>query len=113
MKSIAAFVRERLRRTEGAAGTVTGGPSLAYVFGWVLVMLLGVEAITGIALAAFYSPSATSAWASVAYVQDQMPWGWLVRGLHFHGASALVIVAGIHLIQTAVYGAYKKPQIGR
>ena len=46
-------------------------------------MLLVVEAVTGAALAAFYSPSATDAWASVAYVQDQMPRGWLVRGLHY------------------------------
>jgi ubiquinol-cytochrome c reductase cytochrome b subunit len=89
---------------------IVGGPSFAYVFGWVLVLLLGVEAITGAALAAFYSPSTTDAWASVAYVQDRMPLGWLVRGLHYHGASALVIVAGVHLVQTAVRGAYRKPR---
>jgi ubiquinol-cytochrome c reductase cytochrome b subunit len=92
------------------SSTIAGGPSFAYVFGWVLVMLLALEAVTGAALAAFYSPSTTTAWASVAYVQDQMPLGWLVRGLHFHGASALVIVAGVHLLQTAVFGAYKKPR---
>jgi ubiquinol-cytochrome c reductase cytochrome b subunit len=86
------------------------GPSFAYVFGWTLVMLLAVEAITGAALSAFYAPTTTDAWASVAYVQDRMPGGWLIRGLHFHGASALVIVAGIHLLQTALFGAYKKPR---
>ena len=80
------------------------------VFGWSLVMLLVVEAVTGTALAAFYSPSATDAWASVAYVQDQMPWGWLVRGLHFHAASAIVIVAGVHLVQVTVAGTYKHPR---
>src|SRR5688572_3185851 len=30
--------------------------------------------------------------------------------MHANGASAMVIVAGIHLLQTAVYGAYKKPR---
>ena len=54
------------------AGDCSGGASFAYVFGWVLVFLLAVEAVTGVALAAFYSPSTTDAWASVAYVQDQM-----------------------------------------
>jgi ubiquinol-cytochrome c reductase cytochrome b subunit len=78
------------------------------VLGWSLVMLLVVEAVTGAALAAFYSPSATDAWASVAYVQDQMPWGWLVRGLHVHAASAIVIVSGLHLVQTAVAGSYRE-----
>ena len=101
------FLRERIG--ERGDGTIAG-PSFAYVFGWVLVLLLGVEALTGAALAAFYSPSTTTAWASVAFVQDRMPLGWVVRGLHYHGASALVIVAGLHLVQTAVYGAYKKPR---
>ncbi len=110
MSRVGEFLRERLGRSEGSPATIAGAPSWAYVFGWVLVMLLGVEAITGVALAAFYSPSSTSAWASVAYVQDQMPWGWLVRGLHFHGGSALVIICGIHLLQTVVWGSYKKPR---
>jgi ubiquinol-cytochrome c reductase cytochrome b subunit len=85
-------------------------PSWWRVFGWALVMLIIVEAITGTALAAFYSPSATDAWGSVAYVQDQMPWGWLVRGLHFHAGSAIVIVSGVHLVQVAVSGTYRAPR---
>jgi ubiquinol-cytochrome c reductase cytochrome b subunit len=101
-------IRERLGTSQPA--TMPGGASFAHVFGTVLVFLLGVQTITGIALAAFYSPSATDAWASVAYIQDQTSLGWLVRGLHHHGGSAMVIVAGIHLLQTAVAGAYKKPR---
>ncbi|MEO5599752.1 MAG: cytochrome b N-terminal domain-containing protein, partial [Cyclobacteriaceae bacterium] len=30
--------------------------------------------------------------------------------LQYHGASALVIVAGLHLLQTALWGSYKKPR---
>lgn len=86
------------------------GPSFAYVFGVVLMFLLVVEGVTGVALATVYSPSTTDAWASVAYIQDQMPGGWLVRGLHHHGGSAIIIIAGLHLVQTAVAGAYKKPR---
>jgi ubiquinol-cytochrome c reductase cytochrome b subunit len=89
---------------------LSAGASFAYVFGVVLMFLLVVEGVTGIALATVYSPSTTDAWASVAYIQDQMPGGWLVRGLHHHGGSAIVIVAGLHLVQTAVAGAYKKPR---
>jgi ubiquinol-cytochrome c reductase cytochrome b subunit len=105
---VKAWFRERIGKP--GDGLIEGGPSFAHVFGWVLVLLLAVEALTGAALAAFYSPSTTSAWASVAYVQDRMTMGWLVRGLHFHGASALVIVSGLHLVQTAIFGAYKKPR---
>lgn len=101
-----------LRDRTGSSDPVMmpGGPSIAHVFGTVLVALLLVEALTGIALAMFYSPSTTDAWASVAYIQDQTSMGWFVRGLHYHGASALVIITGIHLLQTAVAGAYKKPR---
>jgi ubiquinol-cytochrome c reductase cytochrome b subunit len=103
------WLRVRVSPSEPRASTVPG-VSFAYVFGWVLVMLLGVEAITGAALSAFYAPSTTDAWGSVAYVQDRLPAGWLIRGLHFHGASALVIISGVHLLQTALFGAYKKPR---
>ncbi len=105
---IAAWMRERLGGAR--APSTVPSPSFAYVAGWVLVMLLVVEAVTGAALAAFYSPSTTDAWASIAYVQDSMPGGWFVRGLHHHGASALVIVSGLHLVQTAIWGSHRKPR---
>ena len=89
---------------------IPGGASYAYVFGSVLVFLLVLQTATGIFLATTYSPSATDAWASVAYIQDQVTLGWFVRGLHSHGASAMVIVAGLHMLQTALYGAYRKPR---
>ncbi len=90
--------------------SVPGGASFAYVFGSILSFLLVQQMVTGILLAMYYSPSANSAWASVAYIQDSVAGGWFVRGLHSHGASAMVIVAGLHMFQTAVYGAYKKPR---
>lgn len=89
---------------------VLGGARFAYVFGSVLSFLLVLQMTTGVFLAMYYSPSATDAWASVAFVQDQVSAGWFVRGLHSHGASAMVIVAGLHLLQVAIFGAYKKPR---
>ncbi len=89
---------------------VPGGASPLYVFGSVLTFILILQITTGIFLALYYSPSSTDAWASVAYIQDQVTMGWFVRGLHHYGASAMVIVSGLHLLQTAVYGAYKKPR---
>ena len=110
-KRLTEWMAERTRALADRTSVgIPGGPSFAYVAGWVLVMLLGVEALTGTALSAFYAPSTASAWASVAYIQDQVPLGWLVRGLHYHGASALVIVCGAHLVQAAIFGAYKKPR---
>ncbi|HSD91239.1 MAG TPA: cytochrome b N-terminal domain-containing protein [Kofleriaceae bacterium] len=107
-EQLEAWLRERVGGER--APSLVPGVSYAYVFGWTLVLLFVVEAVTGAALSAFYSPSATDAWASVAYVQDRMHGGWFVRGLHVHAASALVIVSGVHLLQAAVFGAYKRPR---
>ena len=108
--SVRELLRERGLGGGGTPATIAGGASFAYVFGTVLLFLLVVELATGMALAAFYSPSSTDAWGSVAYLQDQASLGWMLRGVHFHGASAIVIIAGIHLVQTAFHGAYKKPR---
>jgi ubiquinol-cytochrome c reductase cytochrome b subunit len=109
---VIAFVRERaaIGAPGATPGLIEGGASFAYVFGTVLVFLLAFEAATGTALAAFYSPSANNAWGSVAYIQDQATWGWVIRGLHHHGGGAIVVVAGLHLVQTAMAGAYKRPR---
>lgn len=89
---------------------VLGGASFAYVMGSVLLFLLILQATTGALLAFYYSPSATDAWASVAYIEDEVTLGWFIRGLHHHGASAMVIAAGLHMFQVVLYGAYKKPR---
>ena len=107
---LGAWLRERAALGDHSPAMMPGGASFAYVFGTVLVFLLVVEAVSGAALAAFYAPSATDAWASVAYIQDQAALGWLVRGIHSHGAGAIMVVSGLHLLQTAVAGAYKKPR---
>ena len=52
----------------------------------------------------------TGAWASVAYIQDQLTLGWFVRGLHSFGSSALIVVAGLHLLQVLLFGAYRRPR---
>jgi ubiquinol-cytochrome c reductase cytochrome b subunit len=87
---------------------VPGGARFVYVFGSALVILFAVQAITGIGLALYYSPSANNAWASVFYIQHKVALGQLLRGLHHYGASAMIIVLGLHMVQTFTFGAYKQ-----
>ncbi|MBP9085063.1 MAG: cytochrome bc complex cytochrome b subunit [Kofleriaceae bacterium] len=102
--------RTGYRAALAASPKLKGGASFAYVFGWMLVLLIALEAITGIVLAFYYSPSGNNAWASVAFIEDQLTLGWLIRGVHLHAASALVIICGIHMLQTLVWGAYRRPR---
>lgn len=87
-----------------------GGPRWVYSLGAVLVFLLALEAFTGILLAFYYAPTATGAWASVAYIQDQLTFGWFIRGLHSFGGSAMVVVVVLHLVQVVIAGAYRAPR---
>lgn len=87
---------------------IRGGSRWAYVFGSVLLFLFAVQVVTGIFLSMYYAPSADHAHASVSYIQKALPGGALLRGLHHYAASAMVIVAVIHLAQTFLYGAYKR-----
>ena len=92
------------------AGQVPGGASLWHTLGSVAAGLFVLEAVTGVFLATAYTPSATGAWASVAFIQDQLTLGWFVRGLHSTGASAMVILTCLHLAQILIYNAYKNPR---
>jgi ubiquinol-cytochrome c reductase cytochrome b subunit len=95
---------------EAANEEVPGGARARYVFGSVLMFLFVQQVVLGILLAMYYSPSATDAWASTAYLNDQVTAGWFLRGLHHHGSSAMVIVTLLHFIQVALAGAYRKPR---
>ena len=99
-----AIVREALDEP------VPGGARWAYVWGSALTLSFVVQAVTGWLLMAVYQPSATTAWSSVAYISQDVSWGWIVRGLHHYGAQAMVVLLVMHLGQTAIYGAYKKPR---
>jgi ubiquinol-cytochrome c reductase cytochrome b subunit len=89
---------------------IPGGARWAYVWGSALTLSLGVQVVTGWLLMSAYAPSATTAWASVAHIQHTLTAGWIVRGLHHFGAQAMVVLLGAHLMQTALYGAYRKPR---
>jgi ubiquinol-cytochrome c reductase cytochrome b subunit len=88
---------------------IPGGARWAYVFGSALLALLLAQLLSGLALALSYSPSVGSAWASVARL-ELSPLGHLLRGLHAHGATFTIAVVALHLLQTALYGAYRAPR---
>lgn len=89
---------------------IPGGAHPAYVFGSVLAFLFVQQVVLGILLATYYSASATDAWASVAYLNDQVTAGWFLRGLHHHGSSAMVIAVVLHFLQVVYAGAYRRPR---
>jgi quinol-cytochrome oxidoreductase complex cytochrome b subunit len=74
-----------------------------------LVVLIN-QILTGILLSLYYVPSADEAYSSVEYITNEVPLGWLIRGMHHWGSSALVILAVAHMLRVIVHGAYKYPR---
>ena len=67
---------------------IPGGARWRYVWGSCLAFVFAIQLITGVLLMTAYSPSDTSAWGSVFFIQYEMDWGWFIRGLHHFGQSA-------------------------
>ena len=80
-----------------------------YVFGSATLVAFGVQLVTGTALASAYVTSSGQAYDSLHFITAQ-PLGWFVRGLHAFGASAMVVLIGIHAIRVYLMGAYKYPR---
>jgi quinol-cytochrome oxidoreductase complex cytochrome b subunit/mono/diheme cytochrome c family protein len=87
-----------------------GGARWSAAFGSLLLFAFVLQVITGILLALNYAPSVETAWPSVNYIQEEVPLGGFIRGLHHWGSSAMVILLLVHLVQVFVWGAYKKPR---
>ena len=68
------------------------------------------QGVTGILLTIYYVPSPDQAYASVQYITSQVPAGWLIRGLHHWGASAMILLTVLHMVRVIFYGSYKYPR---
>jgi len=80
------------------------------VFGSVAMFLFLTQAFTGILLAFNYAPTPGEAYNSLRYILTEVTGGRLIRGLHQWGASMMIVVVVLHMVQVFVFGAYKKPR---
>ena len=81
-----------------------------YVFGSVTLALFIVQVVTGVGLAMTYVPAPNSARESLEFITSGATLGGLVRGIHYWGAAAMVVVVLIHMSQVFLFGAYKYPR---
>ena len=89
---------------------VPGGARWRYVWGSTLTFAIMVQFITGIFLWMAYSPSASTAWESVYYIQYEMSFGSTLRGIHHWTAQIMVVLLVLHLVQVVIDSAYRAPR---
>lgn len=114
LKAIWRWFDDRTGTSEAVRPIVTHlvprGSKWWYVFGSATLIALLVQIATGVALSGMYVASAGKAYNSLEYITHHATLGHLIRGMHYWGASAMVLFIGIHLIRTYLMAAYKYPR---
>ena len=71
---------------------------------FIMIITLGV---TGALLMFYYEPIMTRSWDSVAFINNDVPFGFHIRNLHYHGSNAMVMLAILHMYYQYFSGRYK------
>jgi ubiquinol-cytochrome c reductase cytochrome b subunit len=80
-----------------------------YVFGSATLAVFLLQVVTGIALSSGYVTSTGNAYDSLQFITAHRL-GSFIRGMHAFGASAMIVLIGIHTIRVYLMGAYKYPR---
>ncbi len=101
---------ERLERTPFAAFKFTFPKQYVAPFGYlgtlttIVFLILGVS---GALLMFYYTPSIETAYASVREIQESVPFGYVLRQVHYHASNFMVLLAIFHLYYQYFSGRYK------
>lgn len=82
-----------------------------FAIGLILLVMLGVQILSGIVLAMFYVPTAESAFDSIIHIMRSVRHGELVRNMHATGASLFFFACYLHIFRAMYYNVYRKPYL--
>jgi ubiquinol-cytochrome c reductase cytochrome b subunit len=89
---------------------VPPGSKWSYVFGSATLFCFVIQVVTGVALALLYQPSSDQAYQSLKFITNEAVMGKWLRGLHYFGASGMILMVGIHMLRVYITAAYKYPR---
>lgn len=81
-----------------------------YVFGSSTLVVFVLQVITGVMLAFTYVGSPESARDSLLFITNDATLGNVIRGTHYWGASAMVVLIALHVFRVSLTGSYKFPR---
>ena len=71
---------------------------------FITFIILGVS---GALLMFYYEPILDRAWDSVEFINNEVPFGFHIRNIHYHGSNAMVMLALLHMYYQYFSGRYK------
>lgn len=89
---------------------VPPGVNWWYVLGSATLVAFTVQVVTGVALAFTYVPAPNSAYSTLEFITNTATLGYIVRGIHYWGASAMVVLIFAHAIRVFLTGSFKYPR---
>jgi quinol-cytochrome oxidoreductase complex cytochrome b subunit len=89
---------------------VPKGTNWFYTLGSATMFAFLSQAVTGVFLAMYYTPSATEAYESTRRITNEVFLGEFVRGMHKWGSTMMVILIFLHMGRVFFFGAYKYPR---
>ncbi|HSQ18671.1 MAG TPA: cytochrome b N-terminal domain-containing protein, partial [Anaerolineales bacterium] len=78
--------------------------------GGIAIFLVLVLILTGILEMFYYIPTPAEAALSVQIISYSVPFGALVRNLHYWAGQLLLVFSGLHLLRVVLTGAYARPR---
>jgi len=72
--------------------------------------MLLIEAVTGALLMLHYVPTPGGAYYSIQRVTHIVPYGFVVRNLHYWCGQIMVILVGLHMVRVFVTGSFASPR---
>jgi quinol-cytochrome oxidoreductase complex cytochrome b subunit len=84
--------------------------TLSFGLGGMAAVLVLMQFATGILLKFVYEPTPVAAYASIQFLQTEVPFGPLIRNLHHWCANLLVVIIFLHLLRVFFSGAFHAPR---
>jgi len=84
--------------------------SYTWGMGGVTFYLFIVLTFTGIMLMFYYHPSKIDAFRDILYLENDVPFGRLLRNMHRWAAHLMIIAVWLHMFRVFMTGSYKRPR---
>ena len=84
--------------------------SYLWNFGSLAGICLIIQIITGVCLAMSYTPHMDYAFSSIEHIMRDVQYGWLLRYVHFNGASMFFLLVYVHMFRGIYYGSFAYPR---